>query len=101
MAVLRFGVIGAGNAGVGTSRGDSFIRLLDSFDEAAVYDTHPENAGRAAKAADAQPFAELEPFLESGLDAIVVCSPIVFHAEQAATATKRPQAGMARASTGC
>jgi len=41
MAVIRFGIIGAGNVGVGTARGDSFIRLLTQFEETgvtAIYD---------------------------------------------------------------
>jgi predicted dehydrogenase len=92
MADLRFGIIGAGNVGVGTSRGDSFMGLLAGLPGAAVtaiHDIAPGNAERAAKLAGAQPFSELEPFLESGLDAVVVCSPIIFHAEQSVAALER------------
>ena len=93
MSHLRFGIIGAGNTGVGTARGDSFIRLLRSFEEArvtAVYDISGENAQRAAAETDgAGAFTELDPFLESGLDAVIICSPVRFHAEQAAAALDR------------
>lgn len=92
MSTIRFGVIGAGNIGVGTARGDSFIRLLRSFDEtrvAAIYDVIPENAERAAGSANAAAFTELEPFLDSGLDAAVICSPVRFHAEQAVACLNR------------
>ncbi len=92
MADLRFGIVGAGNVGVGTSRGDSFIRALASSEDAvvsAVYDIRPENAERAARPVSAQPFSEFEPFLDCGLDAVVICSPIAFHAEQSAAALER------------
>jgi predicted dehydrogenase len=92
MAAIRFGIIGAGNVGVGTSRGDSFIRLMRNFEQTrvtAIYDIKPENAERAAGAANARAFTELEPFLESGVDAAIICSPVRFHAEQAAAALER------------
>jgi len=89
---IRFGIIGAGHVGVGTARGDSFIRSLETVPEArvaAICDVSRENADRAAAMADAQAFTDLEPFLESGLDAVIVCTPIRFHAEQAAAALAR------------
>ncbi len=92
MQTTRVGVIGAGHTGVGTARGDAFIRLLAHFQEAAVtavYDIRPENAERAAAAAGARAFTDLEPFLDSGLDAVIICSPVKFHAEQAAAALGR------------
>ena len=92
MAVIQFGIIGAGNVGVGTARGDSFIRVLTRFNEAAVaaiYDVNPENADRAAGAAGAQAFTELEPFLDSGIDAVVISSPVAYHAEQSTAALRR------------
>lgn len=90
---IRFGIIGAGHRGVGTSRGDSFIEVLKHFEGTAVtaiFDIQPENAKRAAeRAGGAQAFVELDPFLDSGLDAVVICSPVKFHAEQAAAALAR------------
>ena len=93
MNTIRFGVIGAGNTGVGTARGDSFVRVLRLFDEArvtAIYDILPENAERAAGGVEgASAFTELEPFLGSGLDAVIICSPVKFHAEQAVACLDR------------
>jgi predicted dehydrogenase len=93
MAAIRFGIIGAGNVGVGTARGDSFIRLLTHFEETrvtAIYDVDPDNARRAAESADgAKAFTDLEPFLDCGLDAVIICSPVRSHAEQAAAALER------------
>jgi predicted dehydrogenase len=92
MAVIRFGIIGAGNVGTGTARGDSFIRVLSQFEQArvvAVCDIRRENAERAAALAGAQPFTEIEEFLESGLDAVVICTPVKHHAEQAIAALQR------------
>jgi len=93
MGEIRFGVVGAGNIGVGTARGDSFIRLLKQFDETrvtAVYDVNPDNARRAAEGAgEAKGFTESAPFLDSGIDAAIICSPVKSHAEQAAAALER------------
>lgn len=36
MSATRFGIIGAGNVGVGTARGNSFTRLLTHFEETRV-----------------------------------------------------------------
>jgi predicted dehydrogenase len=92
MAAIRFGVIGAGNVGTGTARGDSFVRVLSQFDQAkvvSVCDIRRENAERAAAPTGAQPFTEIEAFLESGLDAVVICTPVKHHAEQAIAALQR------------
>lgn len=92
MASVEFGVIGAGNVGVGTARGDAFIRILRHFPEAkvsAVFDIKAENAARAAEAAGASYFTDLESFLDSGVEAVIVCSPVKFHVEQCAAALAR------------
>ena len=34
MTAIRFGIIGAGNIGVGTARGDAFVSVLGHLDEA-------------------------------------------------------------------
>lgn len=90
MQTIRFGVIGAGNPGVGSSRGNSYARLCRALPGAAVtavFDVARENAQRAcariaADGGEARPFDRLEPFLDSGLDAVVVASPLAYHAEQ-------------------
>lgn len=93
MSEIRFGVIGAGNTDVGTSRGNSFIRVLKLFEGTrvtAVFDIKPDNAERGAALAEgARAFTSLEPFLDSGLDAAIICSPVRFHAEQAVACLDR------------
>ncbi len=95
MAPIRFGIIGAGNRDVGSSRGDSFIALVngafaDEARVAAVYDINSENARRAAaRAGDgARAFTDFEAFLDSGIEAVVVASPVRFHVEQSAAALR-------------
>ncbi len=92
---IRFGIIGAGNVDVGSSRGDSFIAILKVFAEeaqvTAVCDINPENAQRAAERAGdgAQAFTDLEAFLDSGVQAVVVATPVVFHVEHSVAALQR------------
>jgi len=92
---IRFGIIGAGNVDVGSSRGDSFIAILKVFAEeaqvTAVCDINPENAQRAAEraGAGAQAFTDLEAFLDSGVQAVVVATPVVFHVEHSVAALQR------------
>ncbi len=92
MPPIRFGLIGAGHLGVGTSRGDSFIRLLSGLEDTvvtAVFDINPDNATRAAARAEARAFTALEPFLDSGIEAVIICSPVRYHTEQAVAALER------------
>jgi predicted dehydrogenase len=99
METLRIGIIGAGNPGVGSSRGNSYAHLCRAAEGAmvvAVFDVvreHAERAcaeiGRAEGAPPVRPFDRLEPFLEAGLDAVVVASPLMFHAEQSIAALER------------
>lgn len=94
---IRLGIIGAGNPGVGSSRGNSYARLCRALPAAvtAIFDVARENAERAVAqiAAEGGPepraFERLEPFLDSGLDAVVVASPLVYHADQSIAALER------------
>ena len=91
-AGLRFGIVGAGNPGVGTSRGDSFARAVTAVggNVVAFYDLVPENAARAAEGVEgAGAFGEFEAFLDAGIDAAVICSPVNCHAEQAVRCLER------------
>ncbi len=91
-AGLRFGIVGAGNPGVGTSRGDSFARAVTAVGGKvlAFYDLLRENAARAADSVEgARAFDEFEAFLDAGIDAAVICSPVNCHAEQAAACLER------------
>ena len=89
---VRFGIIGGGHRGVGTSRGDSFARALAVVGATvtAFYDTVEENARRAADAVPgARPFTDWEAFLASGIEAVVIASPVHCHAEQAVACLER------------
>jgi len=91
-AVVRFGVVGAGNLGAGTSRGDSSARALSAAGGRVVafFDVVEENAQRAAQAVEgARAFTDFEAFLDSGIEAASICSPVPFHAEQAVACLER------------
>jgi predicted dehydrogenase len=91
-AAVRFGIIGGGHRGVGTSRGDSFARALAVVGATvtAFYDIVEENARRASEAVPgARPFTDWEAFLGSGIDAAVIASPVNCHAEQAVGCLER------------
>ena len=95
MGKIRFGIIGAGHVGVGSSRGDSFVRILKVFSDrahvTAICDINPENAQRAAEYAGdgVQAFTDLNAFLDSGVEAVVVATPVRFHVEQSVAALRR------------
>jgi len=95
MGRIKFGIIGAGNPGVGSSRGDGFIRILKVFSDqaqvTAVCDINAENAQRAAEYAGdgARAFTELDAFLDFGVDAVVVATPVKLHVEQSVAALRR------------
>lgn len=79
---IRFGVIGL-------RRGASFVRVCRAAQGAtvtALFDIDATAVGAAAAEIDAQPFSNYEDFLNSDIDAVVVASPLPFHAEQAAQA---------------
>jgi predicted dehydrogenase len=91
-AGVKFGIIGGGHRGVGTSRGDSFARALAVVGATvtAFYDIVEENAHRAAEAVPgARPFADWEAFLGSGIEAVVIASPVNCHAQQAVACLER------------
>ena len=86
MAAIRVGILGAGG-GVGSSRGSSFARVCKALREdvrvTAVCDIVPEYANRAAAEVDAEPFYDYNRMLASGIDAVVIATPLPLHADQA------------------
>lgn len=92
MAGLRIGVVGAGG-GVGTSRGMSFARVTKVLGEdatvTAMCDIVPEYADRRAAEVGAKAFYDYEAMLDSGIDVVVVATPLHLHAEQAIMALER------------
>ena len=79
---IRFGVIGL-------RRGQSFVRVCKAAQGAEVvslYDIDAEKVSSAAAEIGAKPFTDYEQFLSSGIDAVVIASPLSFHAQQAVTA---------------
>lgn len=80
--MIRFGV-------VGLRRGKSFVRVCNSVGGATVtslYDIDAETVGRAAQDIGAQAFSDYDAFLASEIDAVVIASPVPFHAQQAIAA---------------
>jgi len=89
---IKFGIIGGANPDTGTSRGRSFARVLTTLGApvAAFYDIVEENAQRAAEMIEgAVAFADFDAFLDAGVEAVVVCSPVQVHAEQACVCLER------------
>jgi predicted dehydrogenase len=82
MDLIRFGVIGL-------RRGHSLMRACQAVGGArvtAIYDLDADQGTRAAAELSAHYYAELEPFLASDVDAVVVASPVPFHAGQSIAA---------------
>ena len=82
--MIRFGVIGL-------RRGQSFVRVCQAAQGAnvtALYDIDAEKVGAAAEEIGARAFTELEDFLNSDIDAVVVASPLPYHAQQAIATLK-------------
>jgi predicted dehydrogenase len=82
---VRFGVIGC-------RRGANFMKICSSTGGAtvtAIYDVDLPRAQAAAAELGARAFADLPAFLESGIQAVVIASPLPYHAEQAAAALER------------
>jgi predicted dehydrogenase len=80
--VIRFGVIGL-------RRGRSFIRVCQAVGGATVTALYDVDAARVAQAAEevgARPFTDLAAFLNGDVDAVVIASPVPFHADQAVAA---------------
>lgn len=81
---VRFGVIGL-------RRGASFVRVCRAATGAnvtALFDIDAKAVHGAATEIGAEPFSNFDAFLESEIDAVVVASPLPFHAEQAAMALR-------------
>ena len=80
--VIRFGVIGL-------RRGRSFVRVCQVVGGATVtslYDIDGERVTRESAKIDAKPFTDLDDFLNSDIDAVVIASPVPFHVEHAVAA---------------
>lgn len=89
MKKLRIGVLGsgAGPTGVGSSRGTYLGTLAEKtelMETVAVCGIVPEHvAFGAAKMRDAKPYTDFHKFLRSGLDAVIIATPVYQHTEQA------------------
>lgn len=84
MDELRIGIIGLG-------RGRTYAALCRAVGGAAVtaiYDVDAARADAAAGEVGARAYPDLEAFLGAAIDAVVVASPVAFHAEQAAAALR-------------
>ena len=75
---MRFGVIGAGK--IGKLR-IATIEAHPSLDLVAVYDQSREAVEKAVAGTQARPCTDLQQFLDSGLDAVVVATPAHVHRE--------------------
>lgn len=80
--MIRFGVIGL-------RRGQSFVRICRAVGGATVTALYDIDAARVAKVADelgARAFTDYDQFLASEIDAVIIASPLPYHAQQAVTA---------------
>ena len=80
--MIRFGVIGL-------RRGQSFLRTCEAVGGAtvtAIHDIDGERAAAVGATFGAAPFTDLDAFLDSGIDAVVIASPLPCHAQQAIAA---------------
>jgi predicted dehydrogenase len=75
---IRFGVIGAGKIG---GLRIATIKANPSTELAAVLDRSKEAVERAVAGTSAKPCTNLQEFLDSGLDAVVVATPAFVHEE--------------------
>lgn len=82
MESVRFGVIGL-------RRGQSFVRICRAVGGAtvtALYDVDLPRAEQIAAAIEARAFGDLQAFLDGPIDAVVIASPVPYHASQAIAA---------------
>lgn len=92
MQQLRVGLVGAGGNRVGDARGMSHARHLAHLEAGkivAVMDIVEEAAQRSAAQLEATPYTDFDKFLQHGLDIIILATPDVLHAQQAAYALER------------
>jgi len=82
MAAIRFGVIGL-------RRGQSFVHICRAVGGAAVtalYDIDAERVALVAAEIGARAFTDFPAFLDADIDAVVIASPLPFHAAQSIAA---------------
>lgn len=82
METIRFGVIGL-------RRGRSFVRMcgvVGGATVAALYDVDEARVHEAAAELGIGAYTDYEAFLAADIDAVIVASPLPFHARQAAAA---------------
>ena len=92
MQQLRVGLVGTGGNQVGDARGMSHARHLAGLDAGkivAVMDIVEEAAQRSAAQLQATPYTDFDQFLQHGLDIIILATPDVLHAQQAAYALEK------------
>ena len=80
MDCVRFGIIGAGDAATFHSlafknRPEAAVQFT------AAYDINDKKLARLAKRMQLTPYAELDAFLKSDIDAVLICLPHYLHAE--------------------
>ena len=82
MRTIRFGVIGLG-------RGQSFVDMCNVVGGASVtalYDVDLPRAQQVAAQLGIRAFGNYDDFLNGDIDAVVVASPVAYHAQQAVAA---------------
>ena len=82
--MIRFGVIGL-------RRGQSFVRIcraVGGSDVTALFDIDEQRAAAVGNEIGAQSFTDLEDFLAADIDAVVIASPLPYHAQQAIAALR-------------
>jgi predicted dehydrogenase len=92
MQQLRVGLVGAGGNRVGDARGMSHARHLARLDAGkivAVMDIVEDAVQRSGAQLEATPYTDYDKFLAHGLDLIIVATPDVLHAQQAAYALEK------------
>jgi predicted dehydrogenase len=86
---LKFGLVGAGGNRVGDGRGLAHARHLAALEAGkivAVCDIVADAAEQTAARLEATAYTDLEKFLKHGLDVVILATPDVLHARQAALA---------------
>jgi predicted dehydrogenase len=92
MSQIKVGLAGVGGNRVGDGRGLSHARHLAALDAGkivAVCDIVEEAAERVAAQLDATPYTDFDRFLHHGLDVVILATPDVLHAQQAAHALQQ------------